>query len=576
VIEPLRGECDAVFVAADADRLPLTRVGEKRERDALFVQLVRDHRPLVERLCRLLLRNNSDVEDAVQQTFLLAYQSLVSGTRPRRPRAWLSTIARHECWVRRHQRRERAVPETQPSGGLDPSEQAVLNAKLRALIAGVGRLPARQRQALVLREFGGFSYRQLAAALGISESAVDALLIRARRSLRRGGFPLLTLPFSMSLPRSLQRALRRLTDGTQRLRAFTGAQATAVAAATTVVPLAATAVLAATAAPIGREVHASARSAAEGLRELAPASNVEYRIMASAGTGTIRGEHRGSTGAATAAANALEVLESVAARGRENIEIDSSRRSGAREPTIVATAPGNQPADEQVSKPPNRSDDQSGAHEPTPEKLTAPPATTPPSSLPPEDLSLPPEDQSEDGATLPGEPSIDHPLSTPSAPETDPAAPATAPNQADQPPTEAAQATPAVANSDSPAADRPHDASDQNGTLDSASRDADPAPPPVADETAPPPSASATTPAAPTTEPEATASDASDETNAEADQAATKPTHTGSSSASEREQGRPGARGTVDGATPGADPAPQPRNKPRPCQLAGGPAPAAT
>jgi RNA polymerase sigma-70 factor, ECF subfamily len=545
VIEPLGGECDAVFVAADADRLPLTRVREKRERDALFVQLVRDHRPLVERLCRLLLRNNSDAEDAVQQTFLLAYQSLASGTRPRRPRAWLSTIARHECWERLHQRRERAVPEMQASEGLDPSEQAALNAKLKALIAGVGRLPARQRQVLVLREFGGFSYRQLAAALGISESAVDALLIRARRSLRRGGFTLITLPFPLSLPRSLQRALRRLADGTERLRAFTGTQATAVAAATTVVPLAATAVLAATGAPTGQEVQASARSPVQALRELAQASKIEYRVTASAGAGAIRGKHRGSTSAATVTTDAVEMHASVAARGLENVEIGSSRRSAPRDTTIVAAAPPSQPADEQFSKPPKRSDDQSGAHEPTPETLAPPPA--------PSQVDQPPTEAAQ---------------ATPSASEADPPAPATAPSQADQPPTEAAQATPAAANSGSPAADRPHDASDQGGTLDSESADADPAPLPIAGEAANPANAADPTPAAPTTGPAATAPDASDETNAEADQAATAPTHTRISSKSDREQGRPGERGTVDGVTPGADPAPQPRNQPRLCQLA--------
>ncbi|MGZ4360574.1 MAG: RNA polymerase sigma factor, partial [Gaiellaceae bacterium] len=169
-----------VPVAVDA-----LRSNGKPEGDALLAEYVQRYRRLIERLCRILLADSGDAEDATQQTFLLAYQSLLSGTRPHHPRAWLCTIARRECWARDHRRRrERSVSQDDARIEPDPAERMVLRAELATINAGLKQLPARQRQAIVLRELAGLSYTQLAAALEISESAAEALLVRARRNLR--------------------------------------------------------------------------------------------------------------------------------------------------------------------------------------------------------------------------------------------------------------------------------------------------------------------------------------------------------------------------------------------------------
>ena len=55
---------------------------------------------------------------------------------------------------------------------------------LAALWLALGELPRRQRQAILLREFSGLSYGELAGALAVSEPAVESLLFRARRDLR--------------------------------------------------------------------------------------------------------------------------------------------------------------------------------------------------------------------------------------------------------------------------------------------------------------------------------------------------------------------------------------------------------
>jgi hypothetical protein len=76
-----------------------------------------------------------------------------------------------------------ALPEL-PSDLPDPLVAAIRSADLEAVWAALGTLPRRQRRALVLRELGGLSYHELGRALGVSHSAVESLLFRARRQVR--------------------------------------------------------------------------------------------------------------------------------------------------------------------------------------------------------------------------------------------------------------------------------------------------------------------------------------------------------------------------------------------------------
>jgi DNA-binding CsgD family transcriptional regulator len=74
--------------------------------------------------------------------------------------------------------------ETRVAGAGDPVAEALRRADLAALWQAIDALPPVQRNALLLREFGGLSYEELAAALSVSEPAVESLLFRARRRLR--------------------------------------------------------------------------------------------------------------------------------------------------------------------------------------------------------------------------------------------------------------------------------------------------------------------------------------------------------------------------------------------------------
>lgn len=138
-------------------------------------------------LCRVLLPSVHEAEDAVQQTFLAAYRSLLNGNEPRHPAAWLATIARNECWAQAQRRNREPVAEGRnelESRLPDPVAAAAARADLAELCRAIGELPRQQRRAFLLREFSGLSYEELADALALSEPAVESLLVRARRQVR--------------------------------------------------------------------------------------------------------------------------------------------------------------------------------------------------------------------------------------------------------------------------------------------------------------------------------------------------------------------------------------------------------
>jgi RNA polymerase sigma factor (sigma-70 family) len=192
-----------------------------------------EHAPMVLGLCRYLLRDSQAAEDAAQETFLSAYRSLLRGTRPRDPAAWLATIARNHC--RRAWRTTRTAPldESNTVTVLDPADIVADRAVLSDVTTAIAELPARQREALVLREFCGLSYEQVAAAMRLSGSAVDSLLSRARRRLsERLGYLPRTARGALVVPASLREELSRLIPGLDSAGAAAGVASGAGGAAT--------------------------------------------------------------------------------------------------------------------------------------------------------------------------------------------------------------------------------------------------------------------------------------------------------------------------------------------------------
>ena len=154
---------------------------------ARVAELFEAHARLVLGICRGMLRDPADAEDAAQQVFLSAFGSLLAGRAPRDEEAWIATIARNECRTRIRSRMREPLAELDGEtlqARDDAFEASVRRADVRALRRVLAELPAQQREAFLLREFSGLSYDELARTLSVSLASVESLLFRARQTLR--------------------------------------------------------------------------------------------------------------------------------------------------------------------------------------------------------------------------------------------------------------------------------------------------------------------------------------------------------------------------------------------------------
>ena len=147
-----------------------------------FDRLYRRHVATVYRYAYAVLGNSADAEDVTQQTFLNAYRAISEGTKPRKTENWLLTIAHNE--VRRHFRRAQAKPvEVELDEEVADHSAERIEPSLADVVRALQHLPPIQRSALVMREFEGRSYKEIAGILDVTQSALEALVFRARRAL---------------------------------------------------------------------------------------------------------------------------------------------------------------------------------------------------------------------------------------------------------------------------------------------------------------------------------------------------------------------------------------------------------
>jgi RNA polymerase sigma factor (sigma-70 family) len=182
---------------------------------ALVGTLFDRHGRLVYGICRLILRDSEEAEDATQQTFLSAHKSLLRGTRPRDAGAWLATIARNESRSRIRARMREPIfhpGEPQRPGGPVDDVNSRLE-EVAALFEALRQLPRPQRDAIVLRELYGLSHREVAVALGVSSAAVDGLLVRARRRLQIDLRPARAAVGALVVPIGLRESLAHALPG---------------------------------------------------------------------------------------------------------------------------------------------------------------------------------------------------------------------------------------------------------------------------------------------------------------------------------------------------------------------------
>jgi RNA polymerase sigma-70 factor (ECF subfamily) len=151
------------------------------------VELYEAHGQRVFSFCLGRLRNTEEAQDAAQTTFMYVVKSLRRGVVPRNELAWLLTIADNVCRSIRRSNGRRLL-HVVPTDVTELEAAAVsmspeTNADIEALRTALRVLPPRQQRAILLREWQGLSYADIADELGVSASAVETLLFRARKTL---------------------------------------------------------------------------------------------------------------------------------------------------------------------------------------------------------------------------------------------------------------------------------------------------------------------------------------------------------------------------------------------------------
>jgi RNA polymerase sigma-70 factor (ECF subfamily) len=150
-------------------------------------QLYERHSSRIFGFCLSRLGSREEAEDAVQTTFLNVQRGLGRGVVPEYELAWLFKIAQNVCHNRHQSARRRGRVEA--AHDLDALQDVIASpdrnpaVSLGELTQALGVIPTRQRQALLLREFQGYSYEEISSELGISVAAVETLLFRARRAV---------------------------------------------------------------------------------------------------------------------------------------------------------------------------------------------------------------------------------------------------------------------------------------------------------------------------------------------------------------------------------------------------------
>jgi RNA polymerase sigma-70 factor (ECF subfamily) len=154
-----------------------------------FEALVERHSAEIHAYLWRLLRDADLASDGLQDTFLRAWRAFPKLKHHDHLRAWLYTIATHRAQsllrVRsRSEARHTDLTDEMADPRVSVGKQVVDRETWRRVLAAVDRLPAKQRQALILRRYQELSYGEIAAVMGGTASAARTNVHLAQERLR--------------------------------------------------------------------------------------------------------------------------------------------------------------------------------------------------------------------------------------------------------------------------------------------------------------------------------------------------------------------------------------------------------
>lgn len=183
--------------ASVPDELDLVQRAKDRDADAFRI-IMRMHNQKLYRLARSIMRNDSEAEDVVQETYVTAFAHLASFRGEATLATWLSRIAINEALGRLRQTRRAAqviaaaplseaqiIPFPLAATGEDPERSMAQRQILKLVEQATDALPDVYRTVFVARVIEGLSIEETADVLAIKPQTVKTRLHRARELVRR-------------------------------------------------------------------------------------------------------------------------------------------------------------------------------------------------------------------------------------------------------------------------------------------------------------------------------------------------------------------------------------------------------
>jgi RNA polymerase sigma-70 factor (ECF subfamily) len=166
----------------------------KRGERGAYEQIHERYEARVLSVCRRMLGDPDDAQEAAQEAFLRVYQGLPRFNGRYRLGAWIVRITTNVCLDQLRARCRRPSDpapleildlESPLAEDTDPQILFLRHAEGRRVRKVLDSLPPLHRAAIVLRDFEGIPYSDIAETLGITEGQVKALLHRARKGFKR-------------------------------------------------------------------------------------------------------------------------------------------------------------------------------------------------------------------------------------------------------------------------------------------------------------------------------------------------------------------------------------------------------
>jgi RNA polymerase sigma-70 factor (ECF subfamily) len=171
------------------DQPEATLIEQARAGDeAAFEELMRRYKRPVLNFIYRLVNDAGEADDIAQEVFVRVYQNLCDYSPRMRFSTWLFALARnaaidHLRWRKRHPTVPLdSVPD--PTTLTDVADEVNAHEIGTQVAAAIGSLPEDQRTALVLAEYHGLSYAEIAEIMRCSEKSVESRLYRAKQTLR--------------------------------------------------------------------------------------------------------------------------------------------------------------------------------------------------------------------------------------------------------------------------------------------------------------------------------------------------------------------------------------------------------